>query len=120
MTDTTPTKIHPARKKRVAKALRLYSIAAWVTGVWLLVLVTRMICDYILGMEIPAWASAIGPLHGFFYILYLVATVNLTTQARWDLTKAFITALAGTIPFLSFVAEHFRRKEVTQKFELNA
>ncbi|QQB47350.1 DUF3817 domain-containing protein [Corynebacterium glucuronolyticum] len=119
MTETTK-KIHPGRKKRVAKALRFYSIAAWVTGVWLLVLVTRMICDYGFGVEIPAWASAIGPLHGLFYIIYLVATVNLTTQARWDLTKAFLTALAGTIPFLSFVAEHYRRKEVTEKFELNA
>ena len=30
--------IHPDRKKRVRTALRWFSIAAWVAGVWLLVL----------------------------------------------------------------------------------
>ena len=37
--------IHPDRKKRVRTALRWFSIAAWVTGVWLKILTTRMIAQ---------------------------------------------------------------------------
>lgn len=114
---TTP--VHPERKRRVRKALKLFAISAWVTGVWLLILVARMICDYGFGMEIPTWAGYIGQIHGLFYILYLMATLNLGTIARWDPTKWIITALAGTIPFLSFFVEHWRRVEVTKTFQLD-
>ena len=72
--------IHPDRKKRVRTALRWFSIAAWVTGVWLLILTTRMIAQYLLGMSIPSWAHYIGQVHGLFYILYLLATLNLGTK----------------------------------------
>ncbi|AHI23485.1 DUF3817 domain-containing protein [Corynebacterium vitaeruminis] len=116
---TNSNTIHPERKRRVAQALRLFSIAAWVTGVWLLVLVTRMILDYGLHMDIPTWARYIGQVHGFFYMLYLVATLNLGTKARWEPAKWVVTALAGTIPFLSFFVENWRRKEVTKEFQLD-
>lgn len=114
---TNPT-IHPDRKRRVAQALKLYSVAAWVTGIWLLILVGRMILEYGFNMDLPTWARYIGQVHGLFYMLYLVATLNLGTKARWDPTKWVVTALAGTIPFLSFFVEAWRRKEVTQAFQL--
>ena len=56
--------IHPDRKKRVRTVLRWFFIAAWVTGVWLLILTTRMIAQYLLGMSIPSWAHYIGQVHG--------------------------------------------------------
>lgn len=115
---TNPT-IHPNRKRRVAQALKLYSVAAWVTGIWLLILVGRMILEYGFNMDLPTWARYIGQVHGLFYMLYLVATLNLGTKARWDPTKWVVTALAGTIPFLSFFVEAWRRKEVTQAFQLD-
>lgn len=119
---TTPSSqpaIHPDRKRRVKQALTLFSVAAWVTGVWLLLLVARMVLEYIFGVEIPTWASFIGQVHGIFYMLYLVATLNLGTKARWEPVKWLVTALAGTIPFLSFFVEHWRRNEVTEQFELD-
>lgn len=119
---TTPTSqqaVHPERKKRVKSALTLFSAAAWVTGVWLLILVARMVLEYIFGVEIPTWAEYIGQVHGLFYMLYLVATLNLGTKARWEPTKWLVTALAGTIPFLSFFVEHWRRNEVTAQFQLD-
>lgn len=114
---TTP-QVHPERQARVRKALKYFSVAAWITGIWLLVLVTRMVLDYGFHMEIPTWAKFIGQVHGFFYMAYLIATVNLGINARWEPTKWITTALAGTIPFLSFVAEANRRKEVTAQFHL--
>ncbi|AKK03838.1 DUF3817 domain-containing protein [Corynebacterium epidermidicanis] len=114
----TSPQIHPERQARVRNALKLFSFAAWVTGVWLLVLTTRMVLDYGFGVEIPSWAMIIGQIHGFFYMLYLVTTVNLGINARWQPAKWITTALAGTIPFLSFVVEAKRRKEVTAQFQL--
>lgn len=77
-----------------------------------------MVLHYIVGIEMPAWANIIGQLHGLFYMLYLVATLNLGTKARWEPTKWITTALAGTVPFLSFVVEARRRKEVSAAFNL--
>ena len=113
------TTIHPERKKSVRQALTWFSIAAWITGVWLLILVVRMICEYLLGMDIPTWAHYIGQVHGLFYMVYLVTTLNLGVKARWEPVKWVVTALAGTIPFLSFFVEHWRRKEVTAAFQLD-
>ena len=110
--------VNPERARRVAQALKLFSIVAWVTGVWLLILCARMVLHYIVGIEMPAWANIIGQLHGLFYMLYLVATLNLGTKARWEPTKWITTALAGTVPFLSFVVEARRRKEVSAAFNL--
>lgn len=122
MTNSSTPNSHPSatrrRAERVAQALKLFSIAAWVTGVWLLILTTRMILEYLVGIDMPQWTRIIGQLHGLFYMLYLIATLNLGVKARWEPLKWITTALAGTIPFLSFVAEHYRRKEVTAKFGL--
>lgn len=112
------TPVHPERQRRVRKALTLFSVAAWVTGVWLIILTIRMVCDYLLGLDIPEWAGYIGQIHGLFYMLYLIATLNLGTIARWDPSKWIVTALAGTVPFLSFFVEHWRRQEVKRAFDL--
>ncbi|ARB87940.1 DUF3817 domain-containing protein [Corynebacterium diphtheriae] len=115
---TTPT-IHPERKRRVAQALRYFSIAAWATGVMLLVLVVRMVCQYGFEMEIPEWAKYIAQVHGLFYIVYLITSLNLGTKARWSPVKWLVTALGGVVPFLSFFVEHWRRKDVTETFQLD-
>ncbi|MEY6448980.1 DUF3817 domain-containing protein [Corynebacterium pseudotuberculosis] len=116
---TTSTPIHPERKRRVRQALRYFSISAWATGVMLLVLVVRMICQYGLGLEIPEWGKYIAQVHGLLYIVYLVASLNLGTKARWGPLKWLITALGGVVPFLSFFVESWRRKDVEKTFQLN-
>lgn len=110
--------VNPARARRVAQALRFYSISAWVTGIWLLILCVRMVLEYIVGIEMPQWTRIIGQLHGLLYMVYLLATLNLGVKARWEPVKWITTALAGTVPFLSFVVEARRRKEVTETFDL--
>ncbi|MCS4535292.1 DUF3817 domain-containing protein [Corynebacterium sp. HS2168-gen11] len=116
---TSPKPIHPERKRRVKQALTLFSISAWVTGVWLLILTSRMIAEYLIGIDVPQWMHYIGQVHGLFYIVYLLATLNLGTKALWPPLRWVITAAAGCIPFLSFFVEKWRRDEVTEKFQLN-
>lgn len=112
------TTINPDRQARVATALRRYSIAAYVTGVWLLILCVEIILKYLVLDKVPEWFMYIGMAHGVFYLIYLIMTLDLGTKARWVPTKWLITCLAGTIPFLSFVVEKKRRREVVEAYQL--
>jgi integral membrane protein len=45
-------------------------------------------------------------VHGFVYMVYLVTVFDLSFRLKWPLSKGVLVCLAGTVPFLSFVAEH--------------
>lgn len=113
---TTP-RIHPERQRRVKNALTFFSIAAWVTGTLLLLLVLRMILDYGFHMDVPAlgWVARV---HGLAFVVFLMASLNLGSKARWPAATWVVTAISGVVPFLSFVVEAKRRKEVKQTFQL--
>lgn len=112
-------KVHPERKRRVRQALTIFSVAAWVTGCMLLLLCARMIADYVLHMDMPSWATWVAILHGWAYIAFVIATLNLGLKARWKPATWVVTAISGVVPLLSFFVEHWRRREVTEKFQLN-
>ena len=112
-------KVHPERKRRVRQALTIFSFAAWATGCMLLLLCARMIAEYLLHMEMPSWATWVAILHGWAYIAFVIATLNLGLKARWKPATWVVTAISGVVPLLSFVVEHWRRREVTEKFQLN-
>ncbi|WP_115685941.1 DUF3817 domain-containing protein [Corynebacterium senegalense] len=117
-TGTQPTpKIHPERQRRVKTALRFFSVAAWVTGILLLLLTARMIMQYLLGMDVSALAW-VARVHGLAYIAFLMASLNLGLKARWAASTWVVTAISGVVPFLSFWVEAKRRREVTEKFQL--
>jgi integral membrane protein len=85
-------------------ALLFYRTLAYVVGVGLLVLVlVAMPLKYF--ADSPALVGIVGPMHGFLYMVYLAAAVNLAFRARWSPVKTVLVMLAGTIPFVSFVAE---------------
>jgi integral membrane protein len=94
----------------IATALRNYRVAAWVTGIGLLVLVfVAMPLKYFFGEPRPV--ALVGMLHGFFYMAYIVCTLILAERSRWKPFDALVILLAGTIPIASFVAE----RKVTQR-----
>lgn len=112
-------RIHPERQRRVANALKIFSVLAWITGVFLLGLVTQMIMKYLLGLDTSPWGTWIAIAHGWIYMAFLLSTINLGLRARWDFGKSIVTALGGVVPFLSFIVEAKRRKEVKAKFQLD-
>lgn len=119
-TDTSSApKIHPERQRRVRLALTLFSVSAWITGVFLILLVIRMVMEYILQMQVPDWATIIAIFHGWAYMIYLICTLNLGLKARWDPARWVTTAISGVVPLLSFFVENNRRREVKEKFQLN-
>lgn len=122
MTEPTPQaqppRIHPERQRRVKQALQLFSVAAWVTGVLLLLLVARMIMQYGFDMNVD-YLSWVARVHGFAFVAFLMASLNLGSKARWSAGTWIATAVSGVVPFMSFVIEGKRRKEVKEKFQLS-
>ncbi|WP_214109985.1 DUF3817 domain-containing protein [Acrocarpospora catenulata] len=84
-------------------ALKPFRVMAYVVGVMLLVLVTCMVLRY--GFDIEGPSRVVSPIHGFLYMVYLVAAVNLGMKARWSWPYILGVMLAGTVPFLSFLFE---------------
>jgi integral membrane protein len=88
----------------VESALKRFRVAAYVVGVFLLILtLVAMPLKYI-GHD-KTMIAIVGPIHGFLYMVYLVVAFDLAMRARWRFLYTLGILLAGTIPFLSFVAE---------------
>jgi integral membrane protein len=79
---------------------------AYITGVVLLLLCVAIFVRYGPPQD-PTMSMIVSPIHGWLYVVYLVATGFLVYQRSWRPGRAVLIALAGTIPFASFVAERF-------------
>lgn len=85
-------------------ALLRYRVMAYVVGVMLLVLVFVAMPLKYLGDD-PTLVETVGPVHGFLYAVYLLTVLDLALRTKWRWGFTLLVMLAGTIPFLSFVAE---------------
>ena len=92
-------------------ALLRYRVMAWVVGILLVVLVVvGMPLKYFGGND--AVVVATGVPHGWLYMVLLITAYDLGRRVRWPWLRLGLIALAGTTPFLSFVAEHYATKDV--------
>lgn len=92
-------------------ALTRYRVIAYSVGVLLIGLtVIGMPLKY-LGDEAIV-VEVLGPIHGWLYLAYLVLTADLARRAGWRLGFTGLILLAGTVPFLSFVAERVVTRRV--------
>lgn len=112
MTESQPTAIS---KDSIRKALTAYRVMAWATGIWLIALCYELVAHYIFNNAGLSW---IGIVHGWVYFAYLICTFNLAVKVRWPLGQAIGTLLAGTIPLLGIIVEHFRTEDVKKRFDL--
>jgi integral membrane protein len=98
-------------------ALLRYRIMAYVVGCVLVVLMC-------VGLPLKYWAGDetvvlwTGIPHGWLYMVLLLTAFDLGRRAHWSWKRLLLIALAGTVPFLSFVAEHYATKDVRQKLGL--
>ena len=99
-------------------ALIRYRVMAYVVGILLIVLVG-------VGMPLEHWGhndsvvSVLGVAHGWLYMVLIITAVDLGRRARWPWWRLLVIALAGTIPFVTFVAEHYAAKDVKAKLAYN-
>ena len=88
----------------LAGALLRYRVLAYAVGIGLAILVVvGMPLRYLAGE--PGVVRVVGPIHGFLYIVYLVAAADLVRRARWPVSEMLGIVLAGLVPFLAFVME---------------
>lgn len=103
--------IDPAQIPAIRGALLRYRVMAYVVGVLLVVLVlVGMPLKYI--FDIGIVVTLTGVPHGWLYMVLIVTAYDLGRRVHWPWGRLILIALAGTVPFLSFVAEHYARKDV--------
>lgn len=96
----------PLVENSVKGALLRYRVLAYIVGTGLAILV-------FVGIPLQVWAHSqvvvkiVGPIHGIFYIVYLVAAADLWVRARYNLARVILTILAGFVPIAAFVVERF-------------
>ncbi len=111
---------------QIRSALSFYRVLAYATGVMLLLVVVEMIAKYGFGSEIVAGggaalqllpeaeadlssgfnlSTAVLIVHGWLYVVYLIADFRLWQFLRWPFTRFLLIALGGVVPLLSFVVE---------------
>jgi integral membrane protein len=96
-----------------AGALLRYRIMAFTTGVVLLAgTITIIMKDVANVPHMEPETGLIWLFHGWLYLIYVIVTFFLGLKLRWPLWKYAVVMLAGTIPTMSFVAEHYVMREV--------
>ncbi|HIW47502.1 MAG TPA: DUF3817 domain-containing protein [Candidatus Yaniella excrementigallinarum] len=116
--------------RQIHSAQRLYKFTAWLTGIFLLLLVLQMIIKYGFGYEMFAAGTAedgtefivgfynreavldgvnisllVLIVHGWLYVAYLLGCFRLWSMMRWGGMRLLAMAGGGVVPFLSFFVE---------------
>jgi integral membrane protein len=96
--------------RQLALVVRAYRFMAYLTGTVLIIL-----C--FVGIPLQVFANNlvivkyVGTAHGILYIIYVVVAFAMTRLVRMKIASpgTVIVLLAGTIPVLTFVVEHWVR-----------
>jgi integral membrane protein len=94
------------RMARSAAALTRYRVMAFVTGFVLLAGTIALILKYTTHLHMEPGTGLLWVAHGWLFLVYVIVTAMLGARLRWPLGRYALVMLAGTIPTMSFVAEH--------------
>lgn len=104
----------------VRRALLRYRVMAWIVGVLLLLLTFDVANKYIFhhtGLTIFGIPVALP--HGYMYVVYLIVSVDLIRRRRdWKLLQIAAVLIAGTVPFMSFVAEYWVTRKTRSGYQV--
>ncbi|MEO5710351.1 MAG: DUF3817 domain-containing protein [Nocardioidaceae bacterium] len=100
-------------KTPLQSALTRYRVMANVVGVLLIILILVGVPLKYLTEEgtnpqlTGEWITQnLGIAHGWLYMIFLVMAFMLSRKARWSIGFTLVTLACGTVPVLSFWAEH--------------
>jgi len=116
---------------KIPGALRFYIVMSFITGTFLLLLVLEMIVRYGFGYDLEIagpfgfvhltpheqvtainGSTGILIIHGWLYVIYLIASFRIWAFMRWSFVTLIVLALGGIIPALSFILEAIYAKRV--------
>ena len=106
--------------KGLGAAATRFRVMAWVTGVVLASLTVWLVVgygflDYANTESKPDLYRILWTLHGWLYFIYLVVGVDLCFRMRYGILKTVLVLLAGTVPFMSFLADRVTHRDVQQR-----
>lgn len=105
--DLRQPPVPPAKLQATQGALTRYRVMAFVTGVVLLAGCVALVLKYGTSVKSEPWTGYLWVAHGYFYLVYVIVAAVLGFRLHWPLARFVLVILAGTIPTMSFVAEHF-------------
>jgi integral membrane protein len=126
----------------VKSALTRYRVLAYATGVFLLVLTLHVVLQFArpeagvpwweregVGSILPGGGTWVPMVHGYLYLAYVIVAVDLWFRTRsgtqdgvdkpvvLPVLPTVLVVLAGTVPFMSFVAERWVHARVAPLVE---
>lgn len=106
----------PTVPPKIMAAFKRYRIAAYIVGWGLLILCAAMVLKYAFGIDraVAIW----GPIHGALFVGYVILAFDLAYKDRWSPLGTLWVLIAGTIPFVSFVAERQVERKVLARQKL--
>jgi len=134
----------PSQIPQIPKVLRFFKLSSYVTGVFLLLVMITWGIRRLPFLGYDVWAF--GPngafslesygvdgeglpdvgvnltvwiliIHGWLYVIYLLADFRLWTIMRWSFTRFLFIAAGGVIPFLSFYTEARYHRIASEELE---
>lgn len=104
-------------------ALLRYRVMASIVGVLLIVLclvgvpLKYLTDDATQTHQLGEWITTnLGVAHGWLYMIFLLMAFMLSRVARWPIGFTLVTLLCGTVPVLSFWAEHRATAKVRAEY----
>ena len=98
-------------------AILRYRIMAYTVGIGLIILVCVGVpLQY--AAHSPGVVKVVGPIHGAFYIVYLLAALDLARRARFGLLQLVAMVAAGFVPFVAFIVERQVVHRLSRESEL--
>ncbi|OXM85637.1 DUF3817 domain-containing protein [Paenibacillus rigui] len=61
--------------------------------------------------DLPQMVKWVGSLHGFLFVLYLLAVAHVTIVHRWSILRVLAAVVASLLPFGTFVLDSRLRRE---------
>lgn len=108
----------------VQGALKRYRVMAYVTGSFLLLLTVLTVVKYVRewGFDIKddgfsSFQTLIGIVHGWIFMVYVLACADLWRRMKWQLGRLVTMVLGGVVPAMSFVMERRVTHEVAASLD---
>jgi integral membrane protein len=114
LTDHRQPPVTAAQLAGARGTLKAYRFLAFLTGVVLISGCVALIFKYGTDIDVEPGTGYLWIAHGWCYFVYVIVTAVLGFKLRWPLPRYVLVMAAGTIPTMSFVAEHFVTKAVRE------
>lgn len=139
-TSTPKVRRFAGTPAQIRSAATFYKVLAYATGVMLLLLVAEMVVKHFWKLELfiggtllDGTSNSIGLvnraditeginislailiIHGWMYVIYLLADFRLWSLMRWPFSRFITIALGGVVPLLSFFMEQKVHGEVERE-----